>query len=345
MKPWAILAIVFALASSIAHADEVMTFEGQPPPKPAGIFGTAWTIFAEGDIDEEVAERFNAFLQQHQIPNGSNLVLHSPGGDLSAGMELGRVIREHALITYIGSRDSQRAMKPGYCLSACALAYLGGRFRFMAAGSVYGVHRFYRVDGSAQDDDSTQIVSAAVVQYIREMGADPALFSEMAAVGSDDMNRLGTDKLLALKVVNNGVLDPRWSIESIPEGLYLRGQQETIRGLEKIIFGCSKGVIHLMGMFTGTTDTLGAGAASLAIDREQIRLEPRQVGAPQLLNGFENVTVLLDEALLARISRARTLGLMLQFSYDAPTFIGIRSLDFTSGAPLLPGFVKSCQAR
>lgn len=345
MKPWMLLIIALALVSPLAYADEVMTFEGQPPPKPAGIFGTAWTIYANGEIDDDVAERFRGFLKQHRIPKGSSLVLNSPGGDILASMELGRLIREHALTVHIGTRDSTRIMNPGFCLSACALAYLGGRFRFIADNSAYGVHRFYRVGDGAQNDDEAQILSAAIVAYIREMGADPALFSEMVAAGSDDMNMLKEAKLLTYKVVNNGVLDPKWSIESIPEGLYLRGQQETIRGMEKIIFGCDKGILHLMGIFSGNNDTLGARAASLVIDQEQIRLESRQVSAPQIINGLENVTITLDERLLSRISKAKTIGLMLQFSYDAPTFVGIRSLDFTGGAALLPGFVKSCQVQ
>ncbi|WP_374633617.1 hypothetical protein [Ferrovibrio sp.] len=159
------------------------------------------------------------------------------------------------------------------------------------------------------------------------------------------MNILKGERQTALKVVNNGILETRWSIESIPEDLYLRGQQETIRGMEKIIFGCNNGTIHMMGIFTGANETLGARAASLTIDREQVRLEPRQVGVPQLLSGMENVTITLDEPILAKVGRAKSLGIMPQFSYDAPTFVGIRELDFRTGAPLLPGFIKSCQVR
>ena len=345
MKPWMFMILALVLVSPIAHADEVMTFEGQPPPRPSGIFGTAWTIFADGDIDEDVAERFRDFLKRNKIPRGSSIVLNSPGGDILASMEFGRLIREHGLTAYIGTKDTLRIMNPGFCLSACALAYLGGKFRFITADSVYGVHRFYRTDDTAQSDDEAQILSAAIAAYIREMGVDPALFSEMTKAGSDDMNILKGEKLLALKVVNNGIQETKWSIESIPEGLYLRGQQETIRGMEKIIFGCNKGTIHMMGIFTGSNETLGARAASLTIDREQVRLEPPQVSAPQLLNGMENVTITLDEPVLAKVGRAKSLGIILQFSYDAPTFVGIRFLDFTGGAPLLPGFVKNCQVR
>ena len=40
---------------------------------------------------------------------------------------------------------------------------------------------------------------------------------------------------------------------------------------------------------------------------------------------------------------AKTIGLIVQFSFAAPTFMGIGDMDFTDGAKKLPTFMASCK--
>jgi hypothetical protein len=109
-----------------------------------------------------------------------------------AGMELGRVIRKYRLRTDVGTKkpSSERGARevvPGYCYSACALAYLGGSFRFLMKDSRYGVHRFAFENPAPQHADLAQIVSAAIVEYIRSMDVDTKLFSLSVVAGKDSV--------------------------------------------------------------------------------------------------------------------------------------------------------------
>jgi hypothetical protein len=124
-----------------------MVFEGQPPGLIHRIRGTsAWTIFASGEIDANAGERFATFLATNNIPFGSDLYFHSHGGSLVGGMSLGRVIREYILTTNVGKKgkveNEFQHIEDGVCASACAIAFLGGDYRFVSGNSQYGVHRF-----------------------------------------------------------------------------------------------------------------------------------------------------------------------------------------------------------
>jgi len=194
-----------------------MQFRGRPPLEPIEIFGNAWRIYASGVIDADAAARLKTYVDENKIPARSSLVLNSPGGSLIGGMKLGQAIRDAGLYTYVGqdSGDPHKSMKPGQCYSACTLAFLGGEFRWIDSASIYGVHRFNFTAKSSRDIDVTQILSASIVQYIRDMGVDPNLFSAMTTASSDSITVLSQKQLKQLKVVNDGFDSTRWTIETV----------------------------------------------------------------------------------------------------------------------------------
>jgi hypothetical protein len=104
--------------------------------------------------------------------------------------------------TYVG-RQIPRKTSAGECFSACTLTFLGGKFRYLPPDSTYGVHRFFLNSSVASEDALAmgQVTSAAILQYIREMGADPELFSEMSRAGSNEINVLSKSRLQELDVV------------------------------------------------------------------------------------------------------------------------------------------------
>jgi hypothetical protein len=75
------------------------------------------------------------------------VVFHSRGGNLFAGMEIGRAIRLKGFATLVP--DDM------LCASACALAWLGGRVRLMSATGRVGFHAAY------SDDNGQASVSSA----------------------------------------------------------------------------------------------------------------------------------------------------------------------------------------
>jgi hypothetical protein len=212
MRLWLVLAALGTVTLAQGQESRPMTFSGYASPVPA-IMGTAWTIFGDGVIDEGTTDRLQIFLTSHKVPYSSSINLNSDGGSLAEGIKLGRLIRQSQLFTYVGrSGDKIYDIKSGECYSACALAFLGGVFRFNHKGSLYGVHRFYSSPTTETiTSDNAQIISAAIIEYIQTMGVNPSLFTFMTQAGSNEIKLLSDKEQLHLNVV-----DRRRSAEPIP---------------------------------------------------------------------------------------------------------------------------------
>lgn len=154
---WLLVAYLMFVTAAICHADP-LKIEGRPPTLPAAIVGTAWYVFADGEIDKGADGRLDRYLEENHVPGKSLLYLNSPGGDLATGIKLGKVIRKHRLFTYVGKDAGIKKRydtAAGECYSACALAFLGGDYRFYKSGSDYGVHRFYWFNKDENDAGCT----------------------------------------------------------------------------------------------------------------------------------------------------------------------------------------------
>jgi hypothetical protein len=309
----------------------------------------SWKIFATGVIDPDAAKRLAALIENKRIPPGSMLYLHSPGGSLSGGIALGRAIREHGLNTSIGQLDPNLkyvGSKPGYCYSACATAFLGGEFRYWSEGSVYGVHRFFSKAHSDSDADTAQIVSAAIVEYIRSMGVDSRLFGLGSQAGPTEAITPSHATLLELNVVNDGRKLPKWTIESLPVVMYLKGEQETDNGLNKLIIACPANgdPMFLQAIFAGgpnAQQTLSFPVNWLFVDGEKVRIDA-QLESKSTNGATITLTYFLNGPLLAAISKAKYAGVGLQPSTASPIFAGFNYLPLADGAAKLPGFLAIC---
>jgi hypothetical protein len=326
-----------------------MTFEGQPPDLVTKLMGSsAWRIFASGEIDVDAGERFASFVAKERIPFGSDLDLHTNGGSLIGGMSLGRVIREYIFTTHVGQKgalkDEFQHIENGVCMSACAIAFLGGKHRFVSGESKYGVHRFTLNDDGVSQIDLAQQLSASVVDYIGEMGVDPKLFTIASETPSDDILVLPKETLNSLNITTNGRSRPIWTIESIEDALYLKGERETVYGMNKyLIVFPAKGSAYIHVIFDGGQNAETAmmmEADSLVFDREMVTAEELRVSRVNDY-GRINATYLLTSELLVKMLRAKTVGLCLQFTSGAPIFLGFNDLPFEEGAAKLPGLLST----
>lgn len=117
--------------------------------------------------------------------------LLSPGGDVSAAMEIGRWARAHRAITRVPRGES--------CYSSCALIFVGGTSRYNL-GEI-GLHRPY-LTGAPR---SAPEVRAAVADmnrdlqaYIAEMGLTPDFTHMMINTPPDAMRVFRGDEILSL---------------------------------------------------------------------------------------------------------------------------------------------------
>ena len=251
----------------------------------------------------------------------------------------GGVRQRDTSLKYVGG-------KPGYCYSACATAFLGGEFRYWTEGSIYGVHRFFWKSQSTDDAALAQIMSAALVEYIRSMGVDTKIFALASQAGSNELITPAHDVLLALNVVNDGRKPPKWTIESIPQGIYLKGEQETANGVNKFMLGCPPGVstMVLYAIFEGGENAerdIRWSINRLFLDHSGIRIN-KQLYSKDIKDGKINLVYRLNSNLIAAISRARFVGVGLQPTPEAKVFLGFDSMPFEEGAIKMPGLTSMC---
>ncbi|WP_234841995.1 SH3 domain-containing protein [Sinorhizobium meliloti] len=171
-------------------------------------------VMVGGDFAYE--DDLNAFVAVVRAHRAVAVIFDSPGGNVFKAMELGRLIRSEGLHT-IQSRGSE-------CSSACALAFLGGVQRFAQPGSI-GVHRssFRDTRGISVDDAVSQVqrLTADIMAYIAEMGADPALLQLALQYDSADMRYLSLSEMAQFRMTTDsssstGVVERPIAIERPP---------------------------------------------------------------------------------------------------------------------------------
>ncbi|UUZ73534.1 hypothetical protein LP415_10395 [Polaromonas sp. P1(28)-8] len=319
-----------------------MTIKLYPPDPESRVIGEQWAIYLDGEIDKNAPARLAAALAQNSI-SGGYVLINSPGGNLFAGMELGKIIRNRGLSTFVAKEGSKKFdAQPGGCYSACVLAYAGGYYRHSKAGSQIGVHRFSTTTPSSTDLDAAQITSAVVINYLAEMGVDVALFDRMVRAGKDEILVLRLDDLKMLRVINDGILPAIWTIEATDKGMYLKGVQVTWRGEGKSIFFCDKG--HVM---FGPLYEAGANAEMIVKSaiKHSIRIDDDFIplGTPvdfSVQKHYVAGLFSLDVATTKRLTTASSVGYAAHPSNPA-LFYGF-TVEMTSAREKISSFLTNC---
>lgn len=172
--------------------------ESSSPEKIVEIVGT----IERGDA-QRVQSALAAMLGTQQIV----VRLSSPGGVLTEALRIGRYFHANGIRTEVVGASS-------VCLSACALAFLGGRdrsgesWRVKGSAARIGYHAFRRVvpdkEFTVADMEeavaSTQHSLLAVADYLTAVDADIEFLSMMLEKPSNDMNYLANAKALRVGV-------------------------------------------------------------------------------------------------------------------------------------------------
>jgi hypothetical protein len=161
-------------------------------------------VVAVGDIVPETAADFGRFLRTAKVEPGALMVFNSRGGDLTASLKLGALIRRAGLDTRVQAIDIRNeAWFPGArCASACAYAFLGGRIRTVPPDAAYGVHQFQAGDaGGVISVAQSQRVAASILDYLDALQISPRLASEALKTDGGRIRWLMQDELRTLGVV------------------------------------------------------------------------------------------------------------------------------------------------
>jgi hypothetical protein len=209
-------------------------------------------------ITATTPKAFDSFQAQWNKDNpGIQLTVqfNSLGGDTFGAIGLGRKIRAAGFLTSVGQTlpDGQwQQVTGGRCLSACVLAFLGGRSRTYLpdagvpksavtpaqlgfrdwrsgdAASLLGTEQS-RLDAFDPWVPIKEIVSSAVVSYVVEMGVDPGLLALASAEQEKDGDRiLSKDEADKYQVITPAGAVTSWTLRIVRGGLVLFGKGEGV---------------------------------------------------------------------------------------------------------------------
>jgi hypothetical protein len=208
-------------------------------------------VFFDGEITKNSLLEFHSEIESKNIKY-AKVYFNSNGGDLLSGIKLGSYIRSKGFSTAVGIYNPDNKLMPmdGACLSACVLSYAGGYYRFASEKDRIGVHRFYAENKTESDLDIAQIISAAIVAHLRDMGVDTRLFDLMTVASGEEIYILNSEEKTSLGIVNNGILPAKWTLETEQGLVYLKGEQDTGNGIGKFILMCEeRGRVLLMPFY------------------------------------------------------------------------------------------------
>ena len=188
--------------------------------------GCAW-VAAQGEITPDTPANFQEYITKFGKPY--IVRLHSPGGNLLAGIRLGELIREQGAETIVGKTvqmteaglENYEMGEPGICASACTFAFMGGVERSVGPGSQLGVHQFYSpgvADLSAQD---AQELAGVTLLHTINMGIDPRVIIAASETAPDQMFWFDQAALIEFSLDTYVDWTEPWKIEPYSDGLVL----------------------------------------------------------------------------------------------------------------------------
>lgn len=131
-------------------------------------------IFVVGKIDRADG---NQFKERTEGVGRAIVIMKSPGGHLEAAISIGAQIRIKQWATAVP--------KDMMCASACALAWLGGTRRYMAASSRIGFHAAYIIHGQQMRESG--MANAIVGAYLNELGLPLDAIKFITSAAPDDI--------------------------------------------------------------------------------------------------------------------------------------------------------------
>ncbi len=132
----------------------VIVFEEEP--------SAAWII---GRIQNGDYFHLRRVLRRNNI---STIVLHSPGGSVYEALQMGAIVNDQGLTTYIP--------KDAMCASACSYIFFAGKNR--VANGLLGVHQFYGTEDRALMDQ-VQFTVSEILGFLNEFETPPFVYEYM----------------------------------------------------------------------------------------------------------------------------------------------------------------------
>ena len=189
-----------ALLGAMVQPSVALDYSRHPSDSP-----TVNAILARGKIQDGDTYDLKRYIAKLPVKPNTVIYLESPGGNVGESMELGRYFYANKISTYVDSKKE--------CVSACAIAFLGGRGadgkpnRVKASTGKLGFHSFTREFSNNErytSDDMKQVLQRAqsqvglISEYLREVEADLDVLRIMLTATNRQMNYVTNDETIGI---------------------------------------------------------------------------------------------------------------------------------------------------
>jgi hypothetical protein len=323
------------------------------------MLGGFFCINAVGAIEYGDDIKFKNFLDAHRPPSHMVVYIDSTGGNLEAGIGIGRQIRQYGLWTDVGrfvleQPDPSKPLSPrkrveGKCFSAATMIYLGGRLRRFSEGSKFGVHRFSFKNPVPDHVGQSQVLSAKIASYLNDMGVSSEFLELSSATDANDISFVDQERLKELGVITGGQTGVEWTVQARGKMMYVRGERDSVYGRHKVMLGFAKDVgFFFWGVIEGQNrfqELTSFGVVEINLNGEEIKID--------ISDECERFQVATDVHVFAKISneqarlisKSESFGVQVKFVHESPTFLGIDAMDTEGGVEQLSTFYHSFSER
>lgn len=309
-------------------------------------------VYLSGPIDPGAAQRFETLLRQGKIPDGADVYLDSPGGDIPTGIALGKLLRQAGMTTHVGAQrppmryGTGSTPKISQCADACAYAYLGGLYRWTPSGADrVGLHAD-AVPITATGAPSAAANAAERLAYLKSMDIEPAYLAKvLGPADGEGMVWFNAEQMYPWEVANNGRLPLKASVQLVNGAPLLTLSQTVRNGENRITLQCGPSGIELSayyGVGGERAAKLVARAQRSYFELAHREIEPVQDGRAHVLSDAVNFARPLSLAQAQALLASDSLGAWLADRSGAVRY------GFTIGpvavATATQGFIPACAA-
>lgn len=150
-------------------------------------------IYISGEIRPGDAAKLDELMRGAKVADLGTLVLNSPGGDYLEGLKIGMAAFNNGWATLV--------QEDAVCYSACAIAFLGGRFfgasrgwapaRKLEYGGKLGFHSFYgassQLESLASGMEAGKLLANLLHAYAAELQISPRFINYIMTVGRNEL--------------------------------------------------------------------------------------------------------------------------------------------------------------
>lgn len=340
---------MLTLSICTAHAEITITVPDRACPD--YICGTGRTVYIEGSIEPLDYLKFKEAIDEGTIPQYSLINFNSIGGSEAGGIRLGRLIRESGLYTGIGARqDNSNDRVKAKCIDACALAFLGGTFRFSDSGSIYRAYPIALAIEFNWETFNPDRQNSVVHNYLRQMGLSVPAYYEFSKTFPE--GAVDPLQLLISGILTSEASRPVWStttfrLDDQSAHLYVEGRRETVYGFNSIAFLCSphEGEMAFRIEFDpqGRADeVLQMRAVSIELDGDYVAYDRYLISKQETEDGYLTALFMMPPELWDIVPLIDTLGIAFQHAYGDPIFLGFSAFPMADGQTKLGELAASC---